>query len=609
MKKYFSSLDVLLFFFVFFLLPYFSVAQKNGPERVKNQFIIQIDKKFFEKYNLNDSIKNTTNPAENISNNFFKNNFQEDFKNNLQKEFENIFSGKKINFKIEKILSEQENILLIHAVDSTSEKILSDAVNENKNAPISNLIPHLAFNHMSHLREKIPNDNLFATQWHLNNTGQTHGTIGADIKATKAWDITTGGKTAQGDDIVIALVDIGISTSHADLKENLWVNKYEIPNNGIDDDGNGYVDDYAGWNTTTNTDSVDGGPHGTEVAGVMGAVGNNGIGIAGVNWHVKIMTVVTDGTDASIIASYAYVLKQRQLYNESKGARGAFVVATNSSFGRDGFYNSAQMWCDFYDKLGAAGILSVGATDNANRNVDNDANGDIPSLCPSDYLIMVTSTDDNDYKVGAAAYGVKNIDVGAPGYNIYTTASGNNYTNVFGTSVACPMVTGLVGLAYAVPNPGFITRAKSNPAQAALYLKSVLLKTVDTLSALKCKVLSGGRINAFKTVNCINNNCNDTFVKTNCLLLAVTDVNDKENAVKIYPNPSNGAFTVGIVQTAGNAQLFSLEVFDVTGKNRMTRNGVQNLEPVQLPDNLPAGMYFVKITTTDKIFIRKLVKE
>ncbi len=600
MKKYPASLSVLLFI-VFFVLPYFSAAQKNEPEHVKNQFIIQLDKNFFEKKDSDNSVKNIFEHAEN--------NFKKNLEKNLEKEFENIFSGKKIKLKIEKNLSEPDNIFLMTCTDSASEKILSDAVGENKSASLSTNIQHLAFNYISHLRDKIPNDNIFSAQWHLNNTGQTGGTIGADIKAEKAWDITTGGKTAQDDDIVIAIVDDGISTTHLDLKPNIWVNKYEIPNNGIDDDGDGYIDDYAGWNTTNNTDSINIGSHGTEVAGVMGAIGNNGMGIAGINWHVKIMTVVTDGTDASIIAAYAYVLKQRQLYNDTKGARGAFVVATNSSFGRYGFYNSAQMWCDFYDKLGAAGILSVGATDNANRNIDNDLYGDIPSLCPSDYLIMVTSTDDNDYKVGSAAFGVKNIDVGAPGYNIYTTASGNNYINVVGTSVACPMVTGLVGLAYAVPTGTFIARAKSNPAQAALYLKSVLLKSTDTLSSLRCKVLSGGRINAFKTVNCINNNCNDTFVKTNCLLLAVADVNDAENAVKIFPNPTSGVFTVEVQGTSSNGQSFSLDVFDVTGKNRMTHTGVQNFEPLKLPVDLPAGMYFVKITMREKIFVRKVVKE
>ncbi len=599
------------FFFLFFLTTpiFFSTAQNleikintpattsEKPVRVKNQFIVQLEKNIAEE-NIS---------GKKIENIFEKNNSEKNFyKKILEKNFENIFQEKKINFQLEKILSPDENIFLISTLDSISEKNLSDEITARCQLSIVNCQLSTQYNYISRLRETIPNDRLFSSQWYLQNTGQTSGTIGADIKITKAWDITTGGKTAQNDEIVIALIDDGISIAHPDLKPNLWLNKNEIPNNGIDDDGNGYVDDYQGWNTINNTDSIDVGYHGTEIAGVMGAAGNNNAGIAGINWRVKIMTVVTDGTDASIIAAYAYVLKQRQLYNDTHGARGAFVVATNSSFGRYGFYNSAQMWCDFYDKLGAAGILSVGATDNANRNVDTDKDGDIPSLCPSDYLIMVTSTDDNDLKVGTAAYGVKNIDVGAPGYSILTTAINSSYSNPIGTSVACPMVTGLLGLAYSVPNSAFIERAKNNPAQAALYLKNVLLRNVDTLANLKCKVLTGGRINAFKTINCINNNCNDTFIKTNCITDAVTDISSGDLEIKIYPNPTTDFFTL---EFADNLVAPAMDIFDVTGKKIITNSRVQNFEPIYFPTNTPTGIYFIKLTTSEKILIRKIFKE
>lgn len=592
----------LFFGLIFFSTISFSFARKietpcdtssptiqNKIERVKNQFIVQCEKNIsseiiFEKKNQND---------------FEKNIFEKKFSENILKFFfEKLFLNKKINFQLEKILSSDENIFLISCTDSASEKILSDEILLNKN-------PNISFNYISHLRETIPNDILFSQQWYLKNTGQTNGTVGADIKITKAWDITTGGKTAQGDEIVIALIDDGISTTHPDLKPNLWINKNEIPNNGIDDDGNGYVDDYAGWNTINNSDTINVGYHGTEVAGVMGAAGNNSVGISGINWRVKIMTVVTDGTDASIITAYAYVLKQRQIYNDTHGAKGAFVVATNSSFGREGFYNSAQMWCDFYDKLGAAGILSVGATDNANRNVDTDKYGDIPSLCPSDYLIVVTSTDDNDLKVGTAAFGVKSVDVGAPGYNILTTAINSSYQNPVGTSVACPMVTGLLGLAYSVLNAAFIERAKNNPAQAALYLKNVLLRNVDTLADLKCKVLTGGRINAYKTINCINNNCNDTLVKTNCLSDAVADVPGNNLELKIYPNPTTDFFTIEF--TDNLLAPYSMDIFDVAGKKIISNNHVQNFERIELPTQTVSGIYFLKITTPEKIYFRKIL--
>ena len=212
----------------------------------------------------------------------------------------------------------------------------------------------------------------------------------------------------------------------------------------------------------------------------------------------------------------------------------------------------------------------------------------------------------NDLKVGTAAYGVKNIDVGAPGYSILTTAINSSYSNPIGTSVACPMVTGLLGLAYSVPNSAFIERAKNNPAQAALYLKNVLLRNVDTLANLKCKVLTGGRINAFKTINCINNNCNDTFIKTNCITDAVTDISSGDLEIKIYPNPTTDFFTL---EFADNLVAPAMDIFDVTGKKIITNSRVQNFEPIYFPTNTPTGIYFIKLTTSEKILIRKIFKE
>ncbi|MBT5932096.1 MAG: hypothetical protein HOH34_02035, partial [Flavobacteriales bacterium] len=133
-------------------------------------------------------------------------------------------------------------------------------------------------NYYLKLRSTIPNDATFNSQWHHNNTGQTGGTADADIDSDLAWDITTGGTTASGHDIVVCLIESG-NLDHQDLSPNRWVNTNEIENNGIDDDGNGYADDYNGWNPLQNNDNYGTGAHGTNCLGMMGAKGNNGLNV------------------------------------------------------------------------------------------------------------------------------------------------------------------------------------------------------------------------------------------------------------------------------------------------------------------------------------------
>ena len=147
-----------------------------------------------------------------------------------------------------------------------------------------------------------------------------------DIDSGRAWD-TTGGTAANGSRIVVAVLEGGGSNyNHVDLIDNHWVNSAEIPDNGIDDDLNGFVDDYNGWNATNNTDNISAGGHGTSVSGMIGATGNNGIGGVGVNWDVDIMQVQMGGlTESNVIAAYNYPYEMRALFNET-GDRRAFVV-------------------------------------------------------------------------------------------------------------------------------------------------------------------------------------------------------------------------------------------------------------------------------------------
>jgi subtilisin family serine protease len=283
----------------------------------------------------------------------------------------------------------------------------------------------------------------------MHNTGQSGGTVDADIDAPEAWDLGTGGLTAAGDTIVVAVVDGGFYLNHLDM--NFWKNYNEIPGNGIDDDNNGYIDDVNGWNAYNNNGNVTAsGTHGTHVSGTVGARGNNTIGVAGVNWNVRVMAIQgSSGTESVVLRAYGYALKQRRLYDSSNGMKGAFVVSTNASFGVDyGQPANFPLWCAFYDSLGSAGILNAGAT--ANLNINIDVTGDIPTACPSDWMISVTNTDRNDVKNTGAAYGLTTIDLGAPGTSIISTTTASTYGTSTGTSMATPHVAGAIGFMYSV---------------------------------------------------------------------------------------------------------------------------------------------------------------
>lgn len=358
-------------------------------------------------------------------------------------------------------------------------------------------------NHRVWLRA-VPNDPTFGSQWHHRNTGQSGGTPDADIDADEAWDITTGGNTALGDEIVVCIIE-GVNMAHPDLIDNRWQNSGEIPGNGIDDDGNGYIDDIYGWNVSGNNGNVATGGHGTNVAGMIGAKGNNNLGVAGVNWNVKIMVVSghNANSEANIIACYDYPLTQRKLYDQTNGEKGAFVVSTNASWGIDGGNPaSVPIWCAFYDTLGTYGILNCGATTNSNLNVD--VAGDIPTACASPYMVGVGRSDRNDGFAGG--YGVNTIDFAAPGINVWTTDGNNGYTSTTGTSFASPLTAGAIALLYSVPCEGFAQAVKANPQSGSDMVLEALLAGVDVKPALIGNFITGGRLNVNNSLHYILDN-------------------------------------------------------------------------------------------------------
>ena len=398
-----------------------------------------------------------------------------------------------IDIQPKRLLSERLNIWLFEIEDDKGPR--EDKIHRLADNKDVRVIQNNHTNIM--LREAIPNDPYFDMQW-----------APAIMSLPQAWEtFTTGGVTATGDAIVVAVIDGGMDWTHEDL--NCWENRHEIPNNSIDDDGNGYVDDYRGWNAYNHNGYVGSHYHGTHVSGIVGAVGNNEKGVCGVNWNVKVMPIAGSSGDESIVVeAYAYALEMRARYNETQGEEGAFIVATNSSFGVDyGDPNDYPIWCAMYDEMGDVGILSCGAGPNMNVNVD--VVGDVPSACPGNYLIGITNTTSSDEKYGSAGYGVNNIDIGAPGTSIYSTLPNNNYGNMTGTSMATPQVAGTIALMYAALPEEMMQDCKDDPAHFSLIMKYHLLNGADHLLSLDGLVASGRRLNAY---GAIESALNDSIV-------------------------------------------------------------------------------------------------
>jgi len=394
-----------------------------------------------------------------------------------------------------------------------------------------------------YVQERLtPNDVSFGTQWHHIDGSDN------DIDSDLAWNTTTGGTTANGDVIVVCVIEGGGATwNHADLLANHWINTAEIDGNGIDDDGNGYIDDYNGWNSGNNTDNIAGGDHGTGVSGMIGAVGNNTTNVAGINWSVKIMQVDMAGTlsEANVIAAYTYPLVMRQLYTSSGGTEGAFVVATNASWGIDNANPASYpLWCGFYDDLGAAGILNCGAT--ANNNVNIDVVGDMPTACSSPYMISVTATNSSDVRT-FSGYGQTTIDLGAPGASVVTT-NNTGITTTSGTSFASPLTAGVIALLYSVPCTNLADVAMSNPEFAANLVRSALLDGTDPVANLTTETVTGGRLNANNSLQILLTDC----ASYTCTAVSSAMPNDQscfatcDGEITVTAGGGSGSFTYDI---------------------------------------------------------------
>jgi len=323
-----------------------------------------------------------------------------------------------------------------------------------------------------HTLETFPTDPRFGELWAMHNTGQSGGTPDADIDAPEAWDVFTGSR-----DVVVAVIDTGVDYTHVELDDNMWFNVAERDGTtGVDDDGNGYVDDVYGIDAVNgDTNPMDDHGHGTHCSGTIGAEANNGEGVAGVNWDVQIMALKFlsssgSGPTSAAVECVQYMTMMKRDY-------GVNVVASNNSWGGGG-YDQA-----LYDAIQASndeGIMFVAAA--GNDGTDNDVTPHYPSNYDLDGLIAVTATDHNDDQW--YNYGTTSVDIGAPGRAILSTLPGNGYASWNGTSMATPHVTGATALLMA-----------HAPGATLDQVKQVLLQSSDKIPSLAGKCVSEGRLN------------------------------------------------------------------------------------------------------------------
>jgi serine protease len=435
-------------------------------------------------------------------------------------------------------------------------------------------------------RSVTPNDSLWSKQNNFVNLG-----------LPDAWAISTGGLTPAGDTIVVAVLEKGAIMTHPDLRGNAWRNHAEIPGDGLDNDNNGYIDDYKGWNPRTRNDnSGERSSHGTSVNGIIGAVGNNTSGVTGINWKIKLMNLGNVQFEDEIIAAYEYVFKARKRYNQTKGAQGAFVVATNASFGLNDERSSDHLiWCAMYDSLGSVGVLTAGAT--TNRNVDVDQVGDMPTTCPSEYLIGVTNTDAQGVKV-TAGFGTQSIDLGAPGERAwttnYTSPTVSTYGEFAGTSSATPMVTGAIALLYSYDCTTFTVDALTNPSACARRVRDAILKNVKPEPSL-VNTVTKGLLHLEGPTNQIRILC---------------DGSRGDLSLSVRPNPVTGMLFVDY--ETPNFEQYTFKVYNAQGQLMYE----ETVTPPQFGKktyrydtaNLPKGFYFMTIQKDKKSESVKFVK-
>ncbi|KYG60804.1 subtilase [Bdellovibrio bacteriovorus] len=324
---------------------------------------------------------------------------------------------------------------------------------------------------------KTPNDPMLGQLWGLKNSGQQDserraGIAGVDIGAEQAWDITTGSK-----DVVVAVIDTGVDYNHPDLVGNMWTNEAEANGKpGVDDDGNGIVDDIHGANFV-NANAPTGNPlddhgHGSHCSGTIGGTGDDGKGIVGVAWNVRIMGIKF--LSASGSGSLDGALKGID-YATKMGAK-----IMSNSWGGGGYSETLKQ---AIERSNAAGALFVAAAGNESNN--NDASPTYPATYDVPNVLSVAAVDNRGQIASFSNYGKTKVHVGAPGVNIVSSITGGKYDSWSGTSMATPHVSGMA-----------VLLASNEPNLTALEMKERIIATSKPIAGLRGKS-KGGMVNAY----------------------------------------------------------------------------------------------------------------
>jgi serine protease len=382
--------------------------------------------------------------------------------------------------------------------------------------------------------DTVPDDPSFSQLWGMHNTGQFGGVADADINAPEAWNLTTGSS-----DVVLGLLDTGVDYNHQDLAANIFTNPGEIAGNGIDDDGNGWIDDVHGIDATAESGNpMDSNGHGTHVSGTMAARGDNGIGVAGVNWNAQIVACKAfdpSGFLSDILQCMDYFLELKTRPNNPVD-----IVATNNSWGGGPFSQT------LYDAIGAhkqAGMLFVAAAGNGSSDTDLFAH--YPSSYDHENIISVLALNHFNQRSFFSNFGALTVDVGAPGEDVFSTFPGDSYGSISGTSMATPHVTGLVGLLKA-----------QDPGRNAHQIKNLILTGGTPSPATTGATLSGRRIRADGSLSCVNQTLVNRFAPTTSSMIVGLGTPIPLGMLSITCDaPSPGPLVVTVVETGATIDL------------------------------------------------------
>lgn len=489
---------------------------------------------------------------------------------------------------------------LIERIKLPQGMTVEDAIRTYENLPE---VEYAEPNYIVKKAETIPDDPYFNNQWALHNTGQSidgfSGTPDADIDAPEAWTCT--GNAG----IVVAIVDTGVDYNHPDLKDNIWINSGETCNDGLDNDGNGYVDDCTGWDFVNNDndpmdDDVDG--HGTHVAGIIGAAGNNGEGVSGVNWSVKIMPLKFldskgSGTLYDAIEAIKYAVKMgARVINASYTYPQACVKITPSLIERDAI-----------KAAGDAGVLFIAAAGNYGCN--NDQTPFYPASHKLQNIISVTASDMNDKRPWWSNYGARSVHVTSPGLSIYSTVRTDlkGYNNIYGydfmsgTSMAAPHVSGLSALLMDCKD---LTH---------LEVRELILTTVDQKNDFIDKTISGGRINAFNAMNSplipVRPSGLEASISLNSVILKWQDNSSFEDGFKVERKDGSESSYYEIATVQSNANTYidqdaslvegRIYYYRLRAYNSNGYSLYSNEAGISIPPNAPSGLKATAISSSE----------